>query len=98
MPTRPWWMDRVLQVLSPSELSPLGLGALWRLHQQLEHLRENTEAHLLQEDFRALPDAHALWSCFEARETTVRQAVREAAADTAWRVREGELSPESFRT
>src|SRR5262249_5082750 len=98
MPARPWWMARVLQVLSPSALSPLGLGALWQLHQQLEHVRENTELHLLQEDFRAVPDAPALWACFEARETAVRNAVHEAAAEMARRVREGELSPELFRT
>ena len=93
----PWWMERVQGLLQPPALEGLSLGALWRLTQALQFVRDNTDEALLRIDRSAWSTAPALWSAFVERETQVDEALGQASARVAQRVQRGELGPAAFR-
>lgn len=97
MPGAPWWVERVPTLLAPAGLGLLGLGALWRLSQALERVRENVEPALLRADFLADPRAEPLWAAFLCRELAVRAALQASGQEVAGRIRGGSLGPKAFR-
>lgn len=96
MPSVPWWIERVEQLLTPS-LTGLSAGPLWNLSERLQFIRENVQAELLPVDFQAHAHAAGLWSAFEAREAAVLEAVSAAVLEVGAAIRSGVLGPEAFR-
>ncbi len=98
MPSVPWWIERVDELLAPAELSGLGAGALWHLSEGLQFVRDNVESALLEHDFQSLPHAEAIWSAFARRDFEVLAALKAAVEGIASSLRRGEFGPEAFRS
>ena len=96
--SRPWWIARVAELLAPADLAQLDLGALWRLSERLEFVRQNLDPLLLAEDLTGAPAAAAAWGAFEARQEATARALSGAGDQLARRMRGGDLGPVAFRT
>ncbi|MGV3623955.1 MAG: class I SAM-dependent methyltransferase [Archangium sp.] len=97
MTVGPWWAQRAAELLEPKRLTGLELGALWRLHERLLFVRENTEPALLKMDVQRAPALGALWSAFQLREIDVRGALTRENARVSLRIRSGALNKADFR-
>lgn len=93
----PWWLARVAALLSPEDLRRLELGALWRLKEELERVRQNVDLRLLPRDLAELPAAPAAWAAFERRSLEVAAALARAGGQLAGQMRGGLFGPASFR-
>lgn len=89
-----WWIGRVRSLLAEKATE---LGPLWALSVRLQFVRDNVDAGLLETDFRADPDARALWAAFDVREAEVHRALDDAGERVARSVRTGALTPAAFR-
>lgn len=97
MPHSPWWIDRVPGLLLPLDLTALALGALWRLREQLNFVRENVEPGELALDLGLHTGAAELWAAFGRREEQVRDALAVSGEARALALRSGVLGPVAFR-
>lgn len=97
MPPNPWWIDRVAALLAPTDLTSLDLGALFRLGEGLQFIRQNVDPALLGLDLAAVPASASSWAAFGQREAAVGVALALAGSLVAGRVRGGTFGPAAFR-
>ena len=98
MPGEPWWVERVSTRLLPGALGALDVGALWRLSEGCQFVRDNVDLALLPQDFRQGPGCEPVWRAFLERESAVRLALVAAGDVVAGRMQRGELSASAFRS
>lgn len=93
----PWWLARVAALLAPEELGALTLGALWRLSEELERVRQAVDLRLLPLDLVQVPAAPAAWAAYQRRSLEVAAALAHAGGQLAGRMRGGHFAALSFR-
>lgn len=94
---RPWWIDRVAELLASHDVSALELGPLWHLSERFDFIRQNVDATSLDADVLEDPSLAAVWAAFGARDGAVRAALGSASGRLAERLRTGALGRAAFR-
>lgn len=98
MPTpTPWWIARVNALLAPADLTGLDVGALFRLCESLEFVRQNVDPALRALDHAARPESAATWASFVVRQADALLCLQRAGDAVAHQMRGGTFGHAAFR-